>query len=112
MKRPAATLAIFLHLAAPTKAETRSTYATCYDLQGTTASGTPVNRRTAAHNFLWPGTRIRLVGKQAGPRGIRKYVVRDIGPALRDGHLDLWAPYGCIQYGKRNVRFKLGWAAP
>lgn len=88
------------------------TYATCYDLRGHTSSGTKVNRRTAAHNFLKPGTKIRLVGRQAGPGGIRRYIIRDTGSALYDGHLDLWAPSGCIQYGKKQVKYKLGWGAP
>ena len=87
----------------------RSSYATCYQLQGRTASGTWVDRRTAAHNFLTPGAKIRLVGRQAGPGGVRKYVVRDTGPALSDGHFDLWAPGGCTAYGKRPIRWKLGW---
>lgn len=88
------------------------TYATCYQLTGLTASGTYVNRRTAAHNYLPFGTKIRLVGKRAGPGGIRRYIIRDTGPALRDGHLDLWAPWGCMTFGKRTVRYKIGWGKP
>lgn len=89
----------------------RSHYATCYALHGTTASGTYVNRRTAAHNFLPFRTKIRIVGKQAGPGGIRRYIVRDTGPALADGHFDLWAPSvsQCMRFGKRSIRWKLGW---
>lgn len=112
MKR-VATLVILGSLSAvPAADAARYSYATCYDLQGRTASGTYVNRRTAAHNFLWPGTKIRLIGRQAGPGGIRKYIVRDTGPALRDGHFDLWAPSGCIQFGKRQIKWKIGWAKP
>jgi 3D (Asp-Asp-Asp) domain-containing protein len=92
-----------------TAAAARSSYATCYNLQGVTASGTYVNKRTAAHNFLFPGTKIRLVGKQAGPNGVRKYVIRDTGPALRDGHFDLWSPGGCTQFGVRPIHWKFGW---
>ena len=86
--------------------------ATCYQLQGRTASGTLVNRRTAAHNFLRPGTKIRLVGKQTGPGGIRRYIIRDTGPALRDGHFDLWAPANCMQFGVKTIKWKIGWGAP
>lgn len=101
--------------AAPAVAAKRTVYtstATCYQLQGRTASGTYVNKRTAAHNFLRPGTRFRLVGKQAGPTGVRRYIVRDTGPALADGHFDLWAPSGCNYFGVRTIRYILGWSAP
>lgn len=94
------------------QARVRSSYATCYDLNGRTASGHWVDRRTAAHNWLPFRTKIRIVGKQAGPGGIRKYIVRDTGPALSDGHFDLWAPSGCIEFGKRPIRWKMGWAKP
>lgn len=87
----------------------RRTYATCYQLHGRTASGAWVNRRTAAHNYLPFGTKIRLVGRQAGPGGVRRYVIRDTGPALADGHLDLWAPGGCLRFGKRPVAYRIGW---
>jgi 3D (Asp-Asp-Asp) domain-containing protein len=99
-------------LAASPAQAARTSYATCYQLQGITSSGTYVNKRTAAHNFLPPGAKIRLVGRQAGPRGVRKYIVRDTGPALSDGHFDLWAPSGCIRFGKRTIRWKLGWRRP
>lgn len=88
------------------------TYATCYSLQGKTASGHYVNRRTAAVNWLPFHTRIRIVGKQSGPRGIRKYIVRDTGPALSDGHFDLWSPDGCDKFGIRNIKWKIGWSKP
>lgn len=85
---------------------------TCYSLNGRTASGTWVNKRTAAHNFLRPGTKIRLVGPQAGPGGVRRYIIRDTGPALSDGHFDLWAPGGCMKYGVRTIKWKIGWGKP
>jgi 3D (Asp-Asp-Asp) domain-containing protein len=88
----------------------KTAHATCYDLQGRTASGTWVNKRTAAHNFLVPGTKIRIVGHQAGPGGVRKYIIRDTGPALSDGHFDLWAESGCLRFGRRLIRWKIGWA--
>lgn len=99
----------------PAAAAERRVYtarATCYQLRGKTASGTRVNKRTAAHNFLAPGTRFRLVGKQAGPTGVRRYIVRDTGPALSDGHFDLWAPSGCNYFGVRTIRYVLGWSSP
>lgn len=95
----------------------RSTYATCYQLRGTTANGfslardTRDARRTAASNHLRLGTRIRLVGRNAGPNGVRKYVVRDTGGALGDGHLDLWAP-SCAGWPNPPVRYKIGWGKP
>lgn len=110
--------AIVLVLAAcalllPSEAQSaRKSYATCYQLRGYTSSGTYVNKRTAAHNFLMPGTKIRLIGRQAGPRGVRKYVIRDTGPALSDGHFDLWAPGNCMAYGKRRIKWKFGWSKP
>lgn len=109
MKRFFAALLIALHVAPVAEARVRSSMATCYDLRGTTASGTKVNRRTAAHNFLPFRTRIRIVGKQAGPGGIRRYIVRDTGPALSDGHFDLWAPGGCMAFGHRPIRWRFGW---
>ena len=105
-----ATLGILALLAHPADAKVKTSKATCYDLQGRTSSGHYVNKRTAAHNFLFPGTKIRIVGRQAGPGGVRKYIVRDTGPALADGHFDLWAPGGCIQFGVRTIRWKIGWA--
>lgn len=93
----------------PPKPKVFRSYATCYQLSGTTASGVPVGPGVAAHNFLRSGTRFRLVGKTTGPGGRRKYVVRDTGPALADGHFDLWAPGGCIAWGKHSIRYKLGW---
>lgn len=92
----------------------RETYATCYNLRGTTASGfslaynTRAARRTAASNVLRLGTRIRLVGRHAGPTGVRRYVVRDTGGALGDGHLDLWAP-SCSGWPNPHVKYRLGW---
>lgn len=96
-------------LAAAPAEGARYSRATCYDLRGVTASGHYVNKRTAAHNFLWPGTHIRLIGKQAGPTGVRRYIVRDTGPALSDGHFDLWAPGGCARFGVRTIKWRLGW---
>lgn len=85
--------------------------ATSYCLNGNAAHGGWVDKRTAAHDFLPPGTRIHIVGKQAGPGGVRNYVVRDTGPALMDGHFDLWAP-SCsmsVNFGRRAIKWKLGW---
>jgi 3D (Asp-Asp-Asp) domain-containing protein len=89
------------------------TYATCYDLNGQTASGVWVGPRVAAHNFIAFRTRIRITSRQAGPRGHRLYVIRDTGPALSDGHIDLWSYKGdCQRYGVRRITFKFGWSKP
>jgi 3D (Asp-Asp-Asp) domain-containing protein len=90
------------------EAGVKETRATCYNLRGTTASGTYVDRRTAAHNFLLPGTRIRIVGRRSGPGGVRRYVVRDTGSALWDGHFDLWAP-DCSGWDNPTLKWRLGW---
>lgn len=90
------------------EAAPKSTLATCYDLQGVTASGTYVDRRTAAHNFLIAGTKIRIVGSHPGPGGIRRYVIRDTGPALSDGHFDLWAP-SCAGWDNPVITWRFGW---
>jgi 3D (Asp-Asp-Asp) domain-containing protein len=92
----------------------RETYATCYNLRGHTASGfslarnTRAARRTAASNVLRLGTHIRLVGRHAGPTGVRRYVVRDTGGALGDGHLDLWNA-SCSGWPNPPVKYRLGW---
>lgn len=88
------------------------TYATSYCLHGTMADGSYTRPRSVASNFLVPGTRIRLVGRSF--YGMRRFVVRDTGSALSDGHLDLWAD-SCgrsIRWGRRAVTFKLGWGRP
>lgn len=89
----------------------RASYATSYCLQGTMANGKYVHRRAVAHNFLMPGTKIRLVGRSF--YGLRRFVVSDTGPALRDGHFDLWSP-SCsrsMTWGARTIRYKIGWGA-
>lgn len=89
------------------------TYATCYSLSGTMADGSQVRLRSAASNVHPLGTRIRLVGRPFY-RGLRRFIIRDTGPALADGHLDIWWPYygGCIGWGKRPIAYKLGWGRP
>lgn len=82
---------------------------TAYCLQGRMADGTFVRSRSAASNRHPLGTRIRLTGRQAGPGGYRKYVVRD-----RIGHgteLDLWTG-SCgeaIRFGRRRTSYRIGW---
>lgn len=90
-------------------AEGRVAFATCYNLTGITASGYPVSKRTAAHNFLRAGTKFTIYGSQAGPGGVRKYIVRDTGPALADGHFDLWNDGPCMWWGWRKIYYRLGW---
>lgn len=66
----------------------------------------------AASNTLPFGTRFRLVGKQTGPDGQRKYIVRDTGSSIM--HLDLWTPSKALalKFGRRPVRYVLGWKKP
>jgi hypothetical protein len=100
-----------LTLPAPAaEAYDRTVQATCYDLSGTTASGRPVGPRVAAHNYIPLGTKIRLIGRWAGPTGVRRYVVADTGApwALGDGHLDLWAP-SCLGWPNPTVTWRFGW---
>lgn len=71
--------------------------------------GRGADRRTAASNRHPLGTRIRLIGRQAGPGGIRRYVIRD-----RIGHgsdLDLWTPScpGAVRFGRRTLSYRIGW---
>ena len=92
----------------PAPAEARRSYATSYCLQGQTASGHYVDRRTVAHNFFTFGTRITI---KPAFYGRRFFVVRDTGSALYDGHFDLWHPScsAAIAWGKRSIRYRLGW---
>jgi hypothetical protein len=103
-------------LAFPASADARTdyvrTYATCYHLRGTMANGKLVHPRAAASNRLRLGTKIRLVGRNTGPRGRRLYVVSDRGGSpLNDGHLDLWW-FNCSGWHNPRVTFKLGWGKP
>jgi 3D (Asp-Asp-Asp) domain-containing protein len=73
------------------------------------ANGLQVHKRAVAHNFLMPGTKIKLVGRSF--YGLRRFVVSDTGPALRDGHFDIWAD-SCAKsraWGRRTIRYRLGW---
>lgn len=111
MKRRLAAIAVALHLpVAVAGAKTHATYATCYNDVGPTASGKWVSKRTAANNFLPFHTRIRIVGRHAGPGGIRRYIVRDRGApwALGDGHLDLWSS-NCAGWPNPPIRWRFGW---
>ena len=120
MRRTALPAALALAAATPTAAEARPDgllgpwSTTSYCLHGTMADGTYTRRRSAAvlPGWLRLGTRIRIVGRPAGPNGMRRYVIRD-----HIGHgsaLDLWQPTcsGAIAFGRRAVRFKIGWRKP
>lgn len=95
--------------ALPTPAEARpdavETYATSYCLRGKMADGSYVRPGSAASNRHELGTRIRLLGRAFFGR--RRFVIRDTGRALGDGHVDLWAP-SCSTakaWGHRAVRY-------
>lgn len=120
--RPAATIVAFTVLftaSAVDEADARTdyrltnTYATCYSLHGTMADGSGVRLRSAASNVLRLGTKIRLVGRPFY-RGLRRFVVRDTGGALWDGHVDIWwYNYSdCLAWGRRPINYKIGWGRP
>lgn len=103
---------VYVALASARPAE-RATYATSYCLQGRMADGSWVRPRSAASNVHPLGTHIRLVGRPF-LGGLRRFVVRDTGGALGDGHLDLWHPSCSASrvWGARGVRYVLGWRKP
>ena len=116
MLKAAALAAATLLVATPTsqaKAKVFSATATSYCLSGTMANGKQVHKRAIAHNFLKPGTKIRIIGG-TGFNGRRLYVVSDTGPALSDGHFDIWSEScdASIRWGSRGFKYKLGWAKP
>lgn len=82
---------------------------TSYCLHGIMSDGSYTRPRSAAHNGLPLGTKIKIISRKAGPNGMRRYVVRDhIGHGTQ---LDLWTD-SCstaVNYGRHVVRFRLGW---
>lgn len=86
------------------------TYATAYCLHGGMRDGTTARPRSAASNVLPLGTKIRLVGRPF-LRGMRRFVIRDTGSKLGDGHLDLWTSScgDALRWGHRPVRYHRGW---
>jgi len=104
-----ATVVVVAALAIPASSHARATFATCYSLTGLMADGTQTRLRSAASNVHPLGTRIRLVGRPF-LRGMRRFVVRDTGGALGDGHLDLWHPsyIACVRWGRRSVTYRIG----
>lgn len=87
----------------------RRTTATSYCLNGRMADGTTVRGGSAASNVLRLGTRITL---DRGFFGRRRFVIRDTGSALWDGHLDLWASScaASARWGRRRIAYRIGWA--
>jgi 3D (Asp-Asp-Asp) domain-containing protein len=79
---------------------------TCYDLQGTTASGAPTSSETVAvdPSVIPLGSRIYVDG--AGPR-----VAQDTGGAIRGRRLDIWEPSyaACSAWG---VQSRQVWLQP
>lgn len=77
------------------------------------ADGSGVRLRSAASNVHPLGTKIRLVGRPFY-RGLRRFVIRDTGSALYDGHVDIWwySYRDCLLWGKRPIKYKLGWGKP
>ena len=116
MFKAAALAATALAVTSPTseaKPKVFSSTATSYCLSGTMANGKTVHKRAIAHNSLKPGTKIRIVGG-TGFYGRRLYIVSDTGPALADGHFDIWSE-SCSKsrsWGHRSFTYKIGWGKP
>lgn len=84
----------------------RTSYATAYCLHGRMADGSHTRPHSVAHNGLRLGTRIRL---RHPAFGLRNLVVRDTGPALADGHFDIWVA-NCnraIRWGRRSIHYRI-----
>jgi hypothetical protein len=83
--------------------------ATSYCLHGTMADGTYTRAGSAASNELPLHARIRIVSRQPGPGGQRRFVIRDrIGWGTR---LDLWHGSCSVAraFGRRRVMYRRGW---
>ena len=106
---------VFVLLQGITDAEGATRYrttATCYNLHGTMFDGSQTRARSVASNMHRMGTKIRLIGRPFFG-GYRRFVVRDTGPALSDGHIDIWyMGYSCMAWGNRPIVYKLGWGRP
>lgn len=90
----------------PPHAPVRTSYATSYCLSGTMANGKSVHPHAIAHNGLRLGTRIRLTHPAFG---MRNFIVSDTGPALRDGHFDIWTG-SCamaVKWGRRTIHYRI-----
>lgn len=111
VKTAICTIVASLCLVAHAQAKSRliHSYATSYCLHGTMADGSYTRRRSVASNFMPFGTKIRLVGRSF--YGMRRFIVRDTGSALFDGHLDLWhtSCSNSINWGHRSIVFHFGW---
>lgn len=105
--------AVAITPSASAKPKVFSSSATSYCLTGTMANGKQVHSRAIASNKLKLGTKIRLVGGN-GFYGRRLFVVSDTGPALADGHFDIWSS-SCDtsrRWGHRPIKYKIGWGKP
>lgn len=92
---------------APAPAQARTAVSTSYCLTGIMADGTRVRAGSVAMNRHPLGTHIRLLGSSF--QGRRRFTVRD-----RIGYgsdMDLWSPTcaGSFAWGRRTVRYRLGW---
>lgn len=105
-------IGVFLIIANPANSYVKHrTYATCYNLHGVMRDGSYTRARSVASNVHRMGTRIRLIGRSF--HGRRRFVVRDTGPALSDGHIDIWyMGFSCFAWGRRGITYKLGWGRP
>lgn len=100
---------MFAGLVLPSYAMGAGAMATSYCLQGRAADGTYVYPGMVAHNFLAPGTKIYLTGRSFF--GQRYFQVHDTGPALADGHFDIWSSTcsTSMAWGRRFITYKIGW---
>jgi 3D (Asp-Asp-Asp) domain-containing protein len=88
----------------------RNVDTTSFCEHGIMANGQQTHAGVAAANNLRLGTRIQLVGRQTGPYGRRRYVIRDrIGSG---SSLDLWVSScdAARRFGRRTTSYRIGWS--
>ncbi len=100
---PARTNAVRVSLA-PTGTPLGSFVVTCYDLQGTTASGAPVSLETVAVD-----PSVVPLGAVINISGVGTRVAQDTGGAIIGNHLDIWEPtyQQCMDWGVRTESVRL-----
>lgn len=72
--------------------------ATCYELRGATASGSPAGPGSIAVDprVIPLGTKLRVEGYGDG-------VAADTGGAIKGRRIDVWKSSGCREWGRRSV---------
>jgi 3D (Asp-Asp-Asp) domain-containing protein len=90
-------------------ADYRNVDTTSFCEKGIMANGQQTHPGVAAANNLRLGTRIQLVGRQAGPYGQRRYIIEDrIGSG---SSLDLWVSdcSAARRFGRHRTSYRIGW---